>query len=172
VTTGALIYGDSDHFLQHAGDEPCALQLGGSDPVALAESAWLGQEAGYQEINLNVGCPSDRVQQGGIGACLMAEPQLVADCVNAMQSKVSIPVTVKTRIGIDDQDDYEFLHGFVSTVKSAGCDVFIIHARKAILEGLSPKQNREIPPLIYDRVFQLKQDFPEISIIINGGLVL
>jgi len=171
LTTGALIYGDAEHFLQHREDDPAALQLGGSDPEALGRCALLVEQAGYQEVNLNVGCPSDRVKQGGIGACLMAEPKLVADCVSAMKASTRIPVTVKTRIGIDDHDSYEFFHNFVSTVHAAGCDVFIIHARKAILEGLSPKENREIPPLMYDRVFQLKQDMPQLTIVINGGLV-
>ncbi len=170
VTTGALIHGDTDRLLSHSDDAPCALQLGGSDPAALAASARLGEEAGYQEINLNVGCPSDRVQQGGIGACLMGEPALVADCVHAMQEAVSVPVTVKSRIGIDDHDSYEFFATFVDTVSKGGCRVFLVHARKAILSGLSPKENREIPPLKYDYVRQIQRDFPEFEFVINGGI--
>lgn len=170
VTTGALIHGDAPRFLAHEDDAPCALQLGGSDPAALAASARLGEAAGYQEINLNVGCPSDRVQQGGIGACLMGEAELVADCVRAMRDAVSIPVTVKSRIGIDDHDSYGFFSHFVETVASADCDVFIVHARKAILSGLSPKENREIPPLKYDYVRQIRSDFPELTFVINGGI--
>lgn len=170
VTTGALIHGDTGRFLAHGADAPCALQLGGSDPAALATSARLGEQAGYQEINLNVGCPSDRVQQGGIGACLMAEPGLVADCVASMRDAVSIPVTVKTRIGIDDLDSYDFFAGFVDTVRQAGCSTFIVHARKAILSGLSPKENREIPPLKYEVVRRIRQDYPALEFILNGGI--
>ncbi|MCW8884270.1 MAG: tRNA dihydrouridine(20/20a) synthase DusA [Motiliproteus sp.] len=171
VTTGALIHADPDRFLQYNDAEhPLALQLGGSDPVALAQCARMAEDYGYDEVNLNVGCPSDRVQNGRFGACLMADPALVAECVDKMQQQVKIPVTVKHRIGIDDQDSYEFLHNFVSTVADSGCKTFIIHARKAILSGLSPKQNREIPPLIYDRAYQVKKDFPELEIIINGGI--
>ena len=147
-----------------------ALQLGGSDPEALAKCAKLAQERGYNEINLNVGCPSDRVQNGRFGACLMAEPTLVADCVSAMKAQVDIPVTLKTRIGIDEQDSYEFLCEFIDTTHKVGCDDYIIHARKAWLKGLSPKENREIPPLDYDRVYQLKKDYPHLDISINGGV--
>jgi tRNA-dihydrouridine synthase A len=171
VTSGALLFGDTDYLLQHdLKEQPCALQLGGSDPQQLAQCALLGEQAGYQEINLNVGCPSDRVQSGAFGACLMASPQLVADCVQAMKKTVSIPVTVKCRLGIDDLDSEQFLIDFVQTVAAGGCETFIIHARKAILKGLSPKQNREIPPLIYDRVYGIKTKFPELEIIINGGI--
>ena len=147
------------------------MQLGGSDPQELALCAKMGADYGYDEINLNVGCPSDRVQSGRFGACLMAEPALVAEGVAAMRAAVTVPVTVKTRIGIDERDSYEELCQFVSTVASAGCDTFIIHARKAWLQGLSPKQNREVPPLRYDLAYQLKRDFPRLSIIINGGIL-
>lgn len=171
VTCGALLFGDKDYLLQHdPNEQPCALQLGGSDPAQLAQCALFGERAGYQEINLNVGCPSDRVQSGAFGACLMASPTLVADCVRAMQDAVSIPVTVKCRLGIDNQDSEEFLVNFVETVAAGGCKTFIIHARKAILKGLSPKENREIPPLIYDRVYGIKTRYPELEIIINGGI--
>ncbi|MCX4187323.1 tRNA dihydrouridine(20/20a) synthase DusA [Methylophaga sp. OBS4] len=171
VTTGALIYGDRDRFLAHDEQEyPLALQLGGSDPAALAQCARMGEEAGFDEINLNVGCPSDRVQSGSFGACLMAEPELVAEGVAAMRAVVNIPVTVKTRLGIDKQDSYEFVADFVSKVADAGCEVFILHARKAWLQGLSPKENRDVPPLEYPRVYQIKQDFPHLHIDINGGI--
>ncbi|MDH5358295.1 MAG: tRNA dihydrouridine(20/20a) synthase DusA [Gammaproteobacteria bacterium] len=171
VTTGALIHGDRERFLGHdVSEHPIALQLGGSDPIALAKCARLGQEAGYSEINLNVGCPSDRVQSGRFGACLMAEPKLVAEGVASMQAEVTIPITVKTRLGIDDFDSYEFLTDFISQVADAGCDIFIMHARKAWLQGLSPKENRDVPPLDYDRVYQIKQDFPDLHIDINGGI--
>ncbi len=171
VTTGALLHGDRDRFLTFSPQEqPIALQLGGSDPQALAECAKMAEQYGYNEVNLNVGCPSDRVQNNMIGACLMAHPQLVADCLAAMQAVVSIPVTVKHRLGIDDMDSYEALHQFVSTVKQSGCSTFIIHARKAILQGLSPKENRDIPPLKYDWVYRIKQAFPELEVIINGGI--
>jgi tRNA-dihydrouridine synthase A len=171
VTTGALIHGDRDRFLKHDISEiPLALQLGGSDPDDLARCARLGQEAGYSEINLNVGCPSDRVQSGSFGACLMAEPKLVAEGVAAMRAEVSIPVTVKTRLGIDKLDSYEFVHDFIAQVATSGCDIFIMHARKAWLDGLSPKENRDIPPLEYERVYQLKRDFPDLHIDINGGI--
>ena len=171
VTTGAILFGDRDRHLRFSDAEhPVALQLGGSDPEALAQSAKAGEDFGYDEINLNCGCPSDRVQKGKFGACLMAEPQLVADCVSAMRDVVKIPVTVKCRIGIDDSDEIEFLNHFVETVKAAGCDTFIIHARKAWLKGLSPKENRDIPPLNYDRVTALKQAHPDLRIDINGGL--
>ena len=171
VTTGALIHGDTARFLEfNEIEHPIALQLGGSDPAQLAECARLGENAGYDEINLNVGCPSDRVKSGQFGACLMLEPQRVADCVAAMAASVKIPVTVKCRIGVDNQDSYEQLCHFASIVNQAGCNVFIIHARKAWLNGLSPKQNREIPPLQYDTVRQIKRDFPHTDIVINGGI--
>lgn len=171
ITTGALIHGDRERFLDYHPDEhPVALQLGGSNPVELALCAKMAQEWGYDEVNLNCGCPSDRVQQGMIGACLMAHPQRVAECVQAMRDAVDIPVTVKHRIGIDDMEDYAGLTDFVGTVADAGCQTFIVHARKAWLQGLSPKQNREIPPLNYDWVYHLKRDFPELEIIINGGI--
>ncbi len=171
VTTGALLHGDAPRFLKYdPAEHPLALQLGGSEPNDLARCAEMGEQWGYDEINLNVGCPSDRVQSGQFGACLMANPQLVADCVQAMREEISIPVTVKHRIGIDDRDSYEELCKFVDTVSAAGCDTFIVHARKAWLQGLSPKQNREVPPLCYEVVHQLKQDFPELNIVINGGI--
>ncbi|PQV87561.1 tRNA dihydrouridine(20/20a) synthase DusA [Cronobacter sakazakii] len=171
VTTGAIIHGKGDYLAYSEEEHPVALQLGGSDPAALAHCAKLAEARGYDEINLNVGCPSDRVQNGRFGACLMGEAQLVADCIKAMRDVVSIPVTVKTRIGIDDQDSYEFLCDFVGTVaEQGGCDTFIIHARKAWLSGLSPKENREIPPLDYPRVYQLKRDFPQLTMSINGGI--
>lgn len=171
VTTGALLYGDKKRFLDYnACEHPLALQLGGSDPRALAECTKIAEDWGYDEVNLNCGCPSDRVQNGMIGACLMAEPELVAECIANMQAAVKIPVTVKHRIGIDDMDDYEGLVKFVSTIAAAGCNTFIVHARKAWLKGLSPKENREIPPLQYDKVYRLKEEFPQLSIIINGGI--
>jgi tRNA-dihydrouridine synthase A len=171
VTTGALLHGDVPRHLDYSQEEhPLALQLGGSDPADLAASARLGQQWGYDEINLNCGCPSERVQKGAFGACLMAEPQLVADCVKAMRDAVSIDVTVKHRIGIDDIDSYDFVRDFVGTIADAGCNTFIVHARNAVLKGLSPKENREIPPLRYERAYQLKLDFPELEIIINGGI--
>ncbi len=171
VTTGALIHGNRERFLEYNDSEhPIALQLGGSNPEALGQCARFAEEWGYDEVNLNVGCPSDRVQNNMIGACLMAHPQLVADCVKAMKDSTSIDVTVKHRIGIDDQDSYEQLRDFVGTVADAGCKTFIVHARKAILQGLSPKENREIPPLKYDTVFRLKQEFPQLEILINGGI--
>lgn len=171
ITTGALIYGDRDRYLQFNEQEnPLAIQLGGSNPEELARCAKMAEDWGYDEVNLNVGCPSDRVQNNMIGACLMGHPQLVADCIASMQNAVSIPVTVKHRIGIDDQDSYESLHHFVSTIAGTGCSTFIVHARKAILQGLSPKENREIPPLKYDVAYQLKRDFPELEIIVNGGI--
>ena len=171
VTTGALIHGNRERFLEYNDSEhPIALQLGGSNPEALGQCARFAEEWGYDEVNLNVGCPSDRVQNNMIGACLMAHPQLVADCVKAMKDATSIDVTVKHRIGIDDQDSYEQLRDFVGTVADAGCETFIVHARKAILQGLSPKENREIPPLKYDTVFHLKQEFPQLEILINGGI--
>ena len=170
VTTGAIIFGKGDYLGFNDEEHPVVLQLGGSDPKALTECAKRAEQLGYDEVNINVGCPSDRVQNGRFGACLMAEPNLVAECVSAMQAAVNIPVTVKSRIGIDDQDSYEFLHQFIETVSSAGCQHFIIHARKAWLSGLSPKQNREVPPLDYHRVYQIKQDFPNSEISINGGI--
>ena len=171
VTTGAILYGNQQQHLQFSLEEqPLALQLGGSNPADLAACAKIGADFGYNEINLNVGCPSDRVQNGRFGACLMAEPALVADCVAAMRAVVDIPVTVKSRIGIDDRDSYPELQGFIAASRAAGCETFIVHARKAWLSGLSPKQNREIPPLRYDVVFQLKQDFPDLNIILNGGI--
>lgn len=171
VTTGALLHGDKSRFLDYnACEHPLALQLGGSDPIALAECARIAEDWGYDEVNLNCGCPSDRVQNGMIGACLMAEPELVADCIAHMQKAVKIPVTVKHRIGIDDMEDYAGLEKFVSTIAATGCTTFIVHARKAWLKGLSPKENREVPPLQYDKVYQLKQDFPQLEIIINGGV--
>lgn len=171
VTTGAILYGDKQRFLTvNKAENLIAYQLGGSDPSDLARCAQMIEDTGYNEVNLNVGCPSDRVQNGRFGACLMAEPDLVAECVQAMQQFVSIPVTVKSRIGIDEKDSYQELTDFISTVASAGCNTFIIHARKAWLKGLSPKQNRELPPLRYDVVYQIKNDFPELNIILNGGV--
>lgn len=172
VTTGALLFGDTSRFLAHdAFEYPLALQLGGSDPEALARCARLGEQAGYAEINLNVGCPSDRVQNNMIGACLMAHPQRVRDCVAAMRAAVGIPVTVKHRIGINGRDRYEDLCEFIDTVREGGCSTFIVHARIAILEGLSPKENREIPPLQYPVTYRLKQDYPDLEIILNGGII-
>ena len=171
VTTGAILHGDRDKLLAFdPAENPMALQLGGSDPKALAECAKIGEDYGYDEINLNVGCPSDRVQSGKIGACLMAEPELVSACLSAMKKSTNISVTIKHRIGIDDQDSYQHLHNFVQIVSESACDSFIVHARKAILTGLSPKQNREVPPLNYQKVYQLKRDFPQLEIIINGGI--
>ncbi len=171
VTTGALIHGDRKRFLHFNDTEhPVALQLGGSNPVELAQCAQWAQEWGYDEVNLNCGCPSDRVQSGMFGACLMAQPQLVAAGVKAMRSACDIPVTVKHRIGIDDMESYDELTAFVEPVAAAGCSVFIVHARKAWLQGLSPKENREIPPLNYEWVYQLKQDYPQLTIVINGGI--
>jgi tRNA-dihydrouridine synthase A len=171
VTAQALVHGDVDRLLGYdASEHPVALQLGGSDPGLLTRAARLGERYGYDEINLNVGCPSDRVQSGRFGACLMAEPELVADCLGAMREAVCVPVTVKCRIGIDDQDDYGFFDRFVQTVRGAGVDVFIVHARKAHLQGLSPRENREIPPLRYDVPARLKSEHPELTVILNGGL--
>ena len=171
VTTGALLNGDAERFLRHdEAEHPLALQLGGSTPADLAACARMAQAAGYDEVNLNVGCPSDRVQNNMIGACLMAHPALVAECVKAMRDAVSIPVTVKHRIGINGRDSYAELCDFVGTVRDAGCESFTVHARIAILEGLSPKENRDIPPLRYDVAAQLKADFPELEIILNGGI--
>lgn len=171
ITTGALIHGDVPRHLEFNNEEhPVALQLGGSEPAELAHCAKLGEQCGYDEINLNIGCPSERVQRGAFGACLMAEPLLVATCVSAIKQKGSIPVTVKHRIGIDKVDDYSFVRDFVGTVAQVGCRTFIVHARNAVLKGLSPKENREIPPLRYDYVYQLKRDFPALEIVINGGI--
>ena len=171
VTTGALLYGDVPRHLDFNHQEhPVALQLGGSEPADLARCAKLGEQWGYNEINLNCGCPSERVQRGAFGACLMAEPQLVADCVKAMVDAVDVPVTVKHRIGIDKSESYEFVRDFVGTVAEAGCKTFIVHARSAWLKGLSPKENREVPPLRYELVHLLKKDFPHLAIAINGGI--
>ncbi len=171
VTTGALIHGDRERFLHfNAEEHPVALQLGGSNPTDLAQCARWAEEWQYDEVNLNCGCPSDRVQSGMFGACLMAHPELVADCVKAMRDATSLPVTIKHRIGIDDMDSYQQMLDFVSPVASAGCEVFIVHARKAWLKGLSPKENREIPPLVYDWVYRLKSDLPDLEVVINGGI--
>ncbi|HEX6268195.1 MAG TPA: tRNA dihydrouridine(20/20a) synthase DusA [Burkholderiales bacterium] len=171
ITTGALTHGDVERHLAFSREEhPVALQLGGSEPGELAHCAKLGEAYGYGEINLNIGCPSERVQKGAFGACLMAEPELVAACVAAIRNAVSIPVTVKHRTGIDRVEEYSFLRNFVSVVSAAGCRSFIVHARNAVLKGLSPKENREIPPLKYDYVYRLKEDFPELEIVINGGI--
>ena len=171
VTTGALLHGDTDRFLRFdTREHPVALQLGGSDPQALARCAALAEAWGYDEVNLNCGCPSDRVQSGMFGASLMARPQRVAECVAAMRESCSIPVTVKHRIGIDDMDSYDEMLTFVDASAAAGCETFIVHARKAWLKGLSPKENREIPPLHYDWVYRLKQDRPTLAVVINGGI--
>ncbi|MES2413371.1 MAG: tRNA dihydrouridine(20/20a) synthase DusA [Pseudomonadota bacterium] len=171
VTTGALIHGDiARHLRFNAEEHPVALQLGGSEPADLAHCAKLGEQWGYDEINLNCGCPSERVQRGAFGACLMAEPQLVADCVKAMVDVVDVPVTVKHRIGIDKTESYGFVRDFVGAVSEAGCKVFIVHARNAWLKGLSPKENREVPPLRYELVHRLKKEFPQLAIAINGGI--
>ena len=171
VTTGALIHGDYERYLKFNHEEhPIALQLGGSDVQDMTICAKMAEDFGYDEVNINVGCPSDRVQRGAFGACLMAEPELIADCVSAMQNAVSIPVTVKNRIGIDEQDEEESLRRFISTVAEAGCNTFIVHARKAWLKGLSPKQNRDVPPLNYPLVYEVKKELPELEIIVNGGI--
>jgi tRNA-dihydrouridine synthase A len=176
VNTGALLHntqkvGSQKRLLAfHAAEHPLALQLGGSDPQALALCASMVEDAGFDEVNLNVGCPSDRVKSGNFGACLMAQPELVSDSVSAMKAKVSIPVTVKCRIGIDDMEGYQSLENFIDVVADGGCDTFIVHARKAWLKGLSPKQNREIPPLKYDYVYRLKSEKPALNITINGGI--
>ena len=171
VTTGAIIHGDlARHLDFNDVEHPIALQLGGSEPADLAIAAKRGQEWGYDEINLNCGCPSERVQKGAFGACLMAEPSLVADCVKAMRDVVDIDVTVKHRIGIDDVDSYSFVRDFVGQIADAGCKTFVVHARNAILKGLSPKENREVPPLKYEYAYQLKRDFPQLEILINGGI--
>jgi tRNA-dihydrouridine synthase A len=172
ITARALLRGDAQRLLRFdAAEHPVALQLGGADPAELASAAKLGAAAGYDEINLNVGCPSDRVQAACFGAALMLDPARVAACVAAMRAAVAVPVTVKTRLGVDEHDSYEFLTTFVERVAAVGCDTFIVHARKAWLSGLSPKENREIPPLDYPRVHRLKRDFPTLSIVINGGFV-
>lgn len=172
VTTGALLHGDQPRHLDfHAAEHPLALQLGGSEPEDLAACAKLAERWGYDEVNLNCGCPSERVQRGAFGACLMAEPQLVADCVKAMRDATALPVTVKHRIGIDRTESYAFVRDFVGTVaERGGCEVFIVHARNAWLQGLSPKQNREVPPLRYELAWRLKQDLPRLTIAINGGI--
>lgn len=171
VTANAVIHGDRERLIGfNATEHPVALQLGGSDPTLLASAARIGADSGYDEINLNVGCPSSRVQAGCFGAALMKQPDLVAECVSAMQSQVSCPVTVKCRIGVDDQDSYEALHAFVEKVAEIGCKTLIVHARKAWLKGLSPKENREVPPLQYDIVYRLKQDFPALTVVMNGGI--
>lgn len=171
ITTGALMHGDiARHLDFHDSEQPVALQLGGSEPQALAYSARLGEQWGYDEINLNCGCPSDRVQKGAFGACLMADPALVADGIKAMQDAVSIPVTVKHRLGLDYNDSYGFVRDFVGALYQVGCRIFIVHARNAVLKGLSPKDNREIPPLRYDVVRQLKTDFPDCLVVLNGGI--
>ena len=171
VTAAAIVHGDADRLLRYSKEEhPIALQLGGSQPDWMAEATSKAASYNYDEININVGCPSDRVQSGQFGACLMASPDVVAECIVAMQKETDIPVTVKSRIGIDEQDNYAFLKAFIETVATAGCRRFIVHARVAILEGLSPKENRTIPPLDYERVYQLKRDYPELEIVINGGL--
>jgi tRNA-dihydrouridine synthase A len=174
VTTGAVLHGDRTRLLGYSPEEhPLALQLGGSDPAELAAAARIGADLGFDEINLNVGCPSDRVQSGRFGACLMKEPELVAEGVAAMIAAVpaALPVTVKCRLGVDDQDDYEALRGFVDQVAAAGCAVFIVHARKAWLSGLSPRENREVPPLHYAHVYRLKRERPDLCVVINGGIV-
>ncbi len=171
VTTGALLHGDVPRHLDfNVAEHPVALQLGGSEPADLARCAKLAAQWGYDEVNLNCGCPSERVQRGAFGACLMAEPQLVADCVAAMRDAVALPVTVKHRIGIDKGEDYGFVRDFVGTVAAAGCEVFIVHARNAWLKGLSPKENREVPPLRYEMVYRLKREFPALTIVLNGGV--
>ena len=171
VTAAALIHGDAQRLLRYdASEHPVVLQVGGSDPAMMARAARMGSDAGYDEININVGCPSERVQSGAFGACLMAEPELVAECVDRMRAASAVPVTVKTRIGIDDQDSVEFLYAFVDAIRSAGCETLIVHARKAYLKGLSPKENRSVPPLNYPRVYTLKRDYPDLKVVLNGGV--
>ena len=171
IVAQAILRGDHGRLLGFdPAEHPVALQLGGSEPGRLADAAAIGASYGYDEINLNVGCPSDRVQSATFGACLMARPRLVADCVRVMQAAVVVPVTVKCRIGIDDHDDWEFLRAFVAAIADAGCRTVIVHARKAVLKGLSPKQNREVPPLDYARAWRVKQEFPELTVVVNGGL--
>lgn len=171
VTTGAIIHGDAERYLAYNEEEhPLALQLGGSEPEDLARCAKLAEQYGYDEVNLNVGCPSDRVQRGRFGACLMLEPELVKDCMAAMIEAVDIPVTIKTRLGVDDHYSYQYMRDFVGQVAESGCEVFVMHARKAVLAGLSPKQNRDVPPLHHDWVYRLKQEMPALLIVINGGI--
>jgi tRNA-dihydrouridine synthase A len=171
ITTGALLHGNVERHLAFSAEEhPVGAQLGGSEPAELAQCAQLVEQYGYDEVNLNIGCPSERVQRGAFGACLMAEPELVADCVRAMREAVGIPVTVKHRIGLNDMDDFSFMEKFVRTVSEAGCRTFMVHARNAVLKGLSPKENREVPPLKYDYVYRLKRDFPSLEIVVNGGI--
>lgn len=171
VTAAAIMHGDTDRLLRFSpAEHPLALQLGGSDPELLAAAVRKAAPYAYDEVNLNVGCPSARVAEGSFGACLMGSPGLVACCVEAMQAETRLPVTVKTRIGIDDRDDYGFLHDFIAQLSAAGCRTFVVHARKALLSGLSPKENREIPPLLYATVYRLKEDFPELRIVLNGGV--
>lgn len=170
LTTGALIHGPRDQLLAHREDTPAVLQLGGSNPEELARCAVYIEEAGYQEVNLNCGCPSDRVQQGGIGACLMAQPDVVAECFTAMNEATTLPVSIKSRIGIDDQDSFEFFEAFIKPIYEAGCRQFVVHARKAVLDGLSPKENREIPPLHYEFVSRIQTMFPDATFVLNGGI--
>lgn len=171
VTAAALCHGEPERLLRFdPAERPVALQLGGSDPALMAAAAKMGEAFGYDEININVGCPSDRVQSGQFGACLMSRPGVVAECVAAMKAACDLPVTVKTRIGIDEQDSYAFLQAFVETVAAAGCSTFIVHARIAVLGGLSPKENRSVPPLKYDRVYRLKSDYPDLTVVLNGGI--
>lgn len=171
VTTGAIIFGERDRYLQFNDEEhPVALQLGGSAPKDLAECTKIAEDYGYDEVNLNLGCPSNRVQNGSFGACMMAEPALVADCIAAMKASAAVPVSAKTRIGIDDKDSFEELVHFIGSMHEAGCDIFVVHARKAILQGLSPKENRTIPPLKYDVVYKIKALFPQCHISLNGGV--
>jgi tRNA-dihydrouridine synthase A len=173
VTCGAIIHGDMDrHLYFDSAEHPVVLQLGGSDPKSMAQCAAIAERYGYDEININVGCPSDRVQSGSFGACLMATPTLVAECISAMRSACSLPVTIKCRVGIDDQDSDDFLQEFIETTASSGSNTYILHARIAVLQGLSPKENREIPPLQYDRVYRMKAKYPDLNIIINGGIKL
>ncbi len=171
IHSQAILKGNRDTLLSyHPAEHPLALQIGGNDPHQLAECAKIAEDYGYDEINLNIGCTSNRVQAGRFGACIMAEPQLVAECIAAMQNVVKIPITVKTRLGIDNHDSYDDLNNFIQTVASGGCKIFTIHARKAWLKGLSPKENREVPPLRYEYVYQLKKDYPHLVILINGGI--
>ncbi len=172
VTAKAIIHGDKNRLLDfNAQEHPLVLQLGGSDPLEMSKSAKIAQDWGYDEININVGCPSDRVQSGSFGACLMQTPKVVAHCVNDMKQVIDVPVSVKSRIGVDDMESYDELCHFIETISSAGCDNFVVHARKAWLQGLSPKENRSVPPLNYNWVYQLKQDFPQLTIGINGGIM-
>lgn len=171
VTAPAILLGDRDKYIGFSKEEqPVAIQLGGSNPKELAECARIAEDYGYNEVNLNVGCPSDRVQKGRFGACLMKEPELVAECITAMQQAVNIPVTVKSRIGVDDQESYEAFDQFIQTVRQTGCDTFIVHARKAFLKGLSPKQNRHVPPLKYDFPYRLKSEHSDLTVVVNGGI--